>query len=382
MKSFGKSDFICPFCYDTYDKKLIKYVCPQDGCRSEAPAGKEPVRCVSPSCPGFATDRVCPGPRSGCTKKIPKIALETPNLRFSIVGISTSGKTNYITVMLEELMNFAGLRLALGAQTRETTEIFKNNRKDIYELGRPLEATNVGDAPPQIWYISNLAKQGTTILGRNFTPKYTFSIYDGAGENYDRMEANEIRYIRSSEAFIITLDPLILEGVRAFVDPETISISYKADSEYVNSMEIVETLVNHIKEIKGIRSDKPLDIPVAVVLTKFDTISSHATFTNSLVKKPSSCISGGKGRVEEFDQVHDEIEHWLQSIGEQKFINAMDSSFTTVDWIGRRKRHYKFFAVSSYGSVPTEANITPERIRPHRVLDPMLWLFKLKDFVD
>ena len=378
MSSFGKSDFMCPFCYETYDKKMIKYVCPE--CGTDAPPGKEPIKCASTTCTGLATDRVCPS--QTCSNKIPRTALDTPNLRFSIVGVSTSGKTNYITVMLEELTNFTGLRLGLGTQTDETRDKNRADRRNIYELGIPVEATTPGEAPPQIWVVSNLEKQSSSLFRGTTTPKYTFSIYDGAGENFERMEPTEIRYIRSSEAFIITLDPLILERVRAFVDPEVVKNSYKADREYIDSKEIVDTLAGHLKKIKGIRSDKPLEIPVAVVLTKFDAISSHSSFANSLVKRPSSCISGGKVRVEEFDQVHGEIEHWLQSIGEQKFIDALDADFSSVDWRGRRKRHYKFFAVSSYGSPPPEEGTTPKKIQPHRVLDPMLWLFKLRDFVD
>ena len=378
MNLFGKSNFMCPFCYETYNKKDIKYVCPE--CGTDAPPGKEPVKCASSTCNGLATDRVCPS--QTCSNRIPRTALDTPNLRFSIVGVSTSGKTNYITVMLEELTNSSGLRLATGSQTNETRDKNRADRRHIYELGIPVPGTEPGEAPPQIWFISNLAKTGSSFFGGSTVPKYTFSIYDGAGENFENMNPTEIRYIRSSEAFIITLDPLIMERVRAFVDPEVVKNSYKADVEYVDSKQIVDTLASHLKKIKGIRPDKPLEIPVAVVLTKFDTISSHSSFANSLVKRPSSCISGGKVRVEEFDQVHDEIEHWLTTIGEQKFIDAMDADFSSVDWRGRRKRHYKFFAVSSYGSPPPSEGATPEKIQPHRVLDPMFWLFKLRDFVD
>ena len=371
--------FTCPFCYNVYEKRAIRYVCPD--CNTESTPGKEPIKCQNPGCGGLATDRICPS----CLNKIPRVALQTPNLSISMVGVSTSGKTNYITVMIEELMNFSGLRLAMGAQTNETRDHQNANRENIYIKCIPADATPFGVTTPQIWYIKNLAKKRSGFFGGNTVPTYTFSVYDGAGENYANMEAVAVRYVRSSDAFIITLDPLILEGVRAFVDSEVIKNSYKAEaySEYINSTAIVEALVNHLKDIKGIPVDKPLEIPVAVVLTKFDTVSSHPSFMNSRAKKPSLSVNSGKVRVEEFDEVHNEIEAWLQSIKEQKFINTMDANFATYDRKGNlKKRHYKFFAVSSYGESPTEEGTTARKIRPHRVLDPMLWLFKKKNFID
>ena len=371
------ANFMCPFCYNSYAQKAILYVCPDCG-KEAPPVGREPIKCVQSGCGGLATNRVCPS----CTNIIPTIALQTPNLRFSMVGISTSGKTNYITVMLEELMNNSRLRLAMGSQTNETKDHHKENRRLMYEERTALPATNRGEAPPQIWYISNLAKQKTGLFSGSTVPKYTFSIYDGAGENYRDMEPTEIRYIKSSEAFIITLDPLILKGVQDYVDPEVVRVNYKAGAEHVNSTEIVQNLVNYLKNIKGIPADKPLKIPVAIVLTKFDTIMAHSSFNNTLVKKASSCIRNGLVSMEEFNQVHGEIENWLLEIKELNFLNELEASFSSRNWRGKVTKHYKFFAVSSFGATPTEEGTVVQKIQPHRVLDPMLWLFKLKNFVD
>ena len=371
--------FTCPFCYNVYDKRKVKYVCPVPACGTEAAPAKEPIKCKKPGCPGLATDRICPS----CLEKVPRTALDTPNLNFSIVGVSTSGKTNYITVMLEELMNFPGLRLAMGNQTSETRDIQNINRGDIYINHRPAGASDAGEARPQIWSIRNLDKD-PGFFSRNTVPTYTFSIYDGAGENVE----NEItvNYIRASDAFVITLDPLILSGVQAFVPPEVVRNSYKADAfnQIIDANAVVNNLVNYLKEKRGIPENKPLEIPVAVVMTKFDTVISHPSFNNALVKRERGVgVRNKKVRVEEFDQVHDEIAHWLRTIGEQQFINSMDANFATFDRKGNlRKRYYKFFAVSSFGITPTVAGTTPQNIQPFRILDPILWLFKLKKFID
>lgn len=111
--------FTCPFCIREYDKSKVLYVCPDCGTETTPSRfAREPIKCKNSACGGLATLRKCPS----CGEIIPKMALETPNLPFSIVGVSNSGKTNYITVMLHELGRSSGLRLALGHQTKATLD--------------------------------------------------------------------------------------------------------------------------------------------------------------------------------------------------------------------------------------------------------------------
>ena len=386
------TNFTCPYCYEVYLKSHIKYICPDCGIIA-VNSDREPVRCSGESCGGYATMRLCPmcmvdnGMRHG-TNEIPKTALETPNLLFSIVGISTSGKTNYITIMLDELSKFSDIRLSMGDQTNETREHQKLNIQKIRQ-GIPPDGTVSGKPIPQIWYIKNLAKKRGGLksllgLGDQIVPTYTFTIYDGAGEDHINMDPTMVRYIKSSEAFIVVVDPLVLEGVRSFVDPEIIKKSLKGDQgESVNSTEVVERMANTLINIKGLKTGSVLKMPIAVVLTKFDTVVNHPAFANAKVKTPSLSIENGKVREEEFAQIHNEIEHWLKAIGEKHFINALDANFAAFDRKGIvKERYYSFFAVSSYGKPPEKEGTVTKNIRPHRVLDPILWLFKKKKFID
>lgn len=148
--------FTCPFCIREYDKSKVLYVCPD--CGTETAPGRfarEPIKCKNSACGGLATLRKCPS----CGEIIPKMALETPNLPFSIVGVSNSGKTNYITVMLHELGHSSGLRLALGHQTKATLDHQNTNYYLIYKQHTIPEATRSGESMPQIWYIKNLQKR-------------------------------------------------------------------------------------------------------------------------------------------------------------------------------------------------------------------------------
>ena len=363
--------FTCPYCIREYDLKEVLYVCPT--CGEAVTPGfleKEPIKCKKSGCGGLATQRKCPY----CREEIPRIALQTPNLPFSIIGVSNSGKTNYITVMLNELGGASGLRLALGPQNKETREHQNNNYRRIYEDHKPPESTAAGERMPQIWYIKNNLKR----FGNN-VPTYTFTIFDGAGEDHERNldpSSSECRYIQISKAIIITLDPLILSSIRkgGIVDEKVMRNSLAgSEGGYRNAVDIVNGLANYIKTACGINVKKLLNIPVAVVLTKFDTIISHKDFaSNAVIKSPSLNIIGGEVNMGEIQQVHEEISHWLNEIGEGAFIDALTANF----------KEFYFFGVSSYGEPPKDATTLSEKIRPHRVLDPILWLFRKFNFID
>jgi hypothetical protein len=320
-------------------------------------------------CGGYATLRKC----RYCDREIPKTALETPNLPFSIVGVSNSGKTNYITIMLHELAKASELQLALAAENPDTRNHQKNNESLIYDKHTIAESTVRGEPLPQIWSVKNLQKKrGSTV------PTYTFTIFDGAGEDHANMEpsATVCRYISVSRAIILVIDPLTLSSIRqgGVVDPKVLRNSLAGSQGATkDATAILNSLAEYIKTMRGIGAKRLINIPVAVVLTKFDTILSHKSFAqNALIKHPSLAIRDGKVSLEEIRQVHYEIEHWLKEIREEAFIMALSSHF----------KEFSFFGVSSYGSPPKDEHTLASDIHPHRVLDPILWFFKKARFID
>jgi hypothetical protein len=365
------SKFTCPFCIREYDKSKVLYVCPDCGeTAARKTLEREPVKCKKPGCGGVATLRKCPS----CGQTIPKMALETLNLPFSIVGVANSGKTNYITVMLHELGRSSGLRIALGHQTKETLDRQNDNYKRIYEEHIRPEVTHPGENMPQIWFVKNLHKK----FGNN-VPTYTFTIFDGAGEDHENNldpSSTMCRYINASKAIILAIDPLVLSEIRkgGVVDPDVMFNSLGGyEGKTKNAEDVINSVAAYIKSARGIKSNKMLDIPVAVVLTKFDTILNHKSFgPQALVRGKSLNTRDGKVDTTEIEQVDGEIRNWLNEIGEGAFIASLESHF----------REFYFFGVSSYGQPPKDENTPPDDIRPHRVLDPMLWLFKKANFVD
>lgn len=367
----------CPFCFREFNKREIGYYCQSGHKNIPGLFEKEPIKCKGVTevskyveCNEIATLRKCPS----CDVEIPRDVLSTPYFPFSIVGMANSGKTNYITVLIEELTNNYELRLGIGHQNKDTIKQHNDNRQLIYEKHQPPGATAAGSKMPQIWRVQNLARR----VG-NRMPAYTLTIYDGAGEDHMNNlnpESTVCRYISASNAIILTVDPLVLEGVQksGVVDPDVLRNSLGGEAKRtMHSRDVINSLVNYIKSARGIPANRMLKVPVAVVLTKFDTILDHPAFgPGALVKTPNVSVYNGTIATTEFDQIDQEIRHWLTTIGEAGLMTILESHFTD----------FKFFGVSSYGQPPTAVNTLARDIRPHRVLDPLLWLFKKARFID
>ena len=365
--------FTCPYCMRQYRKSEVLYVCPDCGNVTHPKwYQREPIKCNASSsggghCGGYATIRRCPY----CGETLPQSILETDNLPFSIVGVPSSGKTNYITVMLHELSRFSDIRVSLNPVNDEARNTQSENSNKIYERHVPVEFAAAG-AKPQIWIIRNLLKRT-----RNKIPTYTFTIFDGAGEDYQNnldTSSTICRYIQTSKAVLIALDPLILDGVKKIVDPDVREASLGDNrTSGEDSVYLVHRLAAYVKSAWGIKTGKLLDIPVAIILTKFDMLINHRAFApNALVKNQSMAVdSNGHINTTEFQQVDSEIRNWLYAIGEGSFVDAVASNF----------KEFLFFGVSSFGHAP-DASKHLNNVIPHRVLDPILWLFARAGFID
>ena len=361
--------FLCPFCLHEYNKKEVLHWCSSCKKASEPRFGeKTPILCKQKGCGGKAFIRKCkiqscPAGPNG-TEFIPNHLLDSKHLRFSIIGVPNSGKTNFITVMLHELERGVELGLPASAVSNSSRQIQAKNYKLIYVEHKKPDATVPGKEPPQIWQLLNHADQHGS-----------FTVFDGAGESTQRMDPTslECRYIAASEAIIITIDPLILENVRnsGLVDKQTIRNSRQDDEgRYMSSTAVVNSMADYIRAACGISGKKALKLPVAVVLTKLDTILNHPDFSkNAIIRAKSTVLRNGRVDMTELDQLDGEIRNWLTKIGEVAFLKALEGNF----------KNYRLFGVSSYGSPPGAKN-TPDQIRPHRILDPLIWLLSQQGF--
>ena len=377
FKSLFHSDEAgCPHCMRKLSLSNVRFYCTFNPNRRhevflsffDKLKGRLPI-CTRSFCKGRgipAAEAVC----RFCGEQIPlQYLFHKRYLSFCMLGVAGAGKSSYLTTMLHEF-KYSNLPWVLQPIDSRTLKLSQQNDQNVYEDRQCLAGTEAGVAPkPQQWIIRD-----TTIKSKD-VPTYALTIYDGAGEDCERIGDNELdpvisRYISGSKMFIIMFDPLLLSSVRAAVPYEILASSMANDrqtSAPANMVTMVNALANYIRQSCNIAPNKLIDRQTAVVITKLDTLRDleNDFGSSATVMKPSPHAKM-RGFVEaDATMVDMEIRDWLKRQGETAFLDAIDANF--------RRDKIRVFGVSSFGQ-PPDILRRLAAVTPHRVLDPIMWM--------
>jgi hypothetical protein len=305
-----------------------------------------PVRCEC----GAPTLPICPS----CHHKLPQRFTDAPSRSMALIGTKASGKSHFIAVVLHELEHRVGPRfdgnlMLLDDETRSRVD--RDLRPRLFDSGVVLEATQsvVSDASVREPLVSRLT------LGN--APPSNLVFFDAAGEDLEHLDVleREGRYITQSDGLVLLVDPLQIPKVR---DDLAGSIELPPVSADVYSM--LGRLAGLLRSARAIPEGKPIDVPLAIAISKIDALRGILPATHPVFSLPSY-----DGR---FDRVT------ARSISEALRADA-------VDWLGERLdtflKHefsrYAFFGVSALGENPVDGRLR-NGVSPHRIEDPVLWM--------
>jgi len=304
----------------------------------------------------------------------PQILFHDKFLSFCTIGVAGAGKSSYLTTMLHEL-KYSGLPWIIQAMNVDTTERTQLNEQNVYEARHCLEGTKSGVSPkPQLWTMTDNSTNSDRL------PTCALTIYDGAGEDcehigYTAQDAAIARYIAGSKMLLIIFDPLLLSSVRGEVSFEILNVSMATErqtSAPANMVSMANSLANYIRQSCNINPGKRIEANAAVVLTKLDALREmQGGFGASSTILKESPHAKMKGFVEADSAMVDlEIRDWLARQGETAFLDAIDANFKNV----------RVFGVSSFGN-PPDQHKRLAKLRPHRVLDPIMWLLATEGII-
>ncbi len=361
------NDIRCPYCFEKITTKTAHFECSNCGKKLDVPFGIKMGKL--PKCPD------CKGGIKRIVLKCNNCEHDLPNdifqykkyIPFSIVGLSGSGKTNYITTMIQELKTSRS-GFDVSSMNSETNNRFKEEKKSIYEDLRPSESTNKGEIIPYQWRVR---KNG----GGSSLDSYCMTIFDGAGEDQEKiMDNEEASYIATSKYIIFLIDPMSLSRVKHSIKDQNI-VKWSSSDNQLNgnnddddSTNLAQNMATFIRQNKGIRVNKKIDIPVAICFTKIDIILDQ--FGQAQITKPSPHAKAKLFKTSDANLVNEEIREYLEDIGEGAFLDAIEYNFSNV----------RFFGVSSYGNVPL-GHQKLNTVEPHRVLDPLMWIFSQEKMI-
>ena len=362
-----RSDFVCPYCMrDIYIGDLLYFCkrCKKAYSNAEAQSAglgrvvKKQYYCCNGSITG---SRFCPNCKILAENN--GIALENLRLlpqevynvknefRVCMTGYSSSGKTQYITQLMDYVVKYS-------LPDIDCTYFLDNKTQDIREAIRrrffidgKIAATSSGYLEPLLFDI------------RRGKRSYISVFYDIAGEDFrENRDTLATRCIWSSRNILLIIDPTTLPGPDIKNHPRVIAFksqSSESGDSKASEGEVIEPLntytgfvrMNHPQGEKFLKR-----VNLAIVFPKMDLFYDDDDFPD-ILKRESSHIVNDKFAAKEVNAVSEAMKQWILRHEGDALIKAL-----------RQYSNVQIFGVSS-GS-----DDLSRESRTNRLLDPYLWL--------
>ena len=282
----------------------------------------------------------------------------------SIVGSRDSGKSHYIGVLLHELMTDLSSGFGWDVQAeKETIQNYKKNFGGIYDNQQTLELTLKNDDGfynPYIYFVNPHNKEPFTLI-----------FFDTAGEDFasDNLIENSAKHIFQANGIVFIIDPLKTEALSTLVDDKVIAeSSHNSIDSSLQNDQLLTMVSTSIRKHLKISEEKPIDIPLALTLSKFDALEKQFRPYNTVVNGSLHRRSGAYSE-QDCESVNKEVKRFLlkqENMRVNAFINQVDINYC----------NYHYFAISALGlrNHPMHGRIGVPK--PHRVEDPLLWILK------
>ena len=333
-----------------------------------------------PFCETKTSIRVCPN----CHNELPEGIQDNEDMIIAIVGSRDTGKTHFISVLIDELQKRICPNVFNGVFNPMNDAIYKHYKENFYNkvyIQKQLQdltatANQRGETAvrkPLIFEMMiPLDEKGKKVR------KFTFVFYDTAGEDLknEAIMKTVNRYICKAAGIIFLLDPLQIMELRNNMDDEEIKSSSSILANEIEPQEMVlQRIANVIREERGLKKTQKINVPTAVAFSKFDVLKRFFP-KGSIVLEPSSYLREGQLDKSEWFTVSCEIEAMLKEWGAGSFAKNVEMIFEkytycTVSALGQRPVLSKTGGAKTLESVP----------RPHRVEDPFLWLLKENNII-
>lgn len=280
----------------------------------------------------------------------------------SIIGITGSGKTVYISQLLKGMQDYAS-KVGLNAfftSDHESNFIMNNQVKQ----GKPLpDSTSPKRLSQPMFYDIVREKNGVQTTD-------TIVLYDIAGENCRKAED----MVRFSQ-FVEHSDGMVL-----LVDPKQLGfLSIELDEDEIDAPSLALTTLHSVLET---RKGQKCGIPIAVCVSKSDQCAGILPpISQEAVQSTKFDSSTGLPMMEFDGKTFNKLSRGSKGLTELMLNNAQ----SVCQNLSTGYLNYNFFAVSATGC-PCEATemgfFAPvNRPDPKRIEEPILWLFKQFGFI-
>lgn len=307
---------------------------------------------------------VCPT----CKEVLPSDFFENESSSIAIVGGQESGKSSFITLLCELLINHRTTLSELGIFgsiiNQKGKELFEDNRRIL--IGR------------------NIALSGTTIVEEpiilrlhsiHHSKVMYITLIDTPGEHFNRIDELTKHHanLRYAQAIVFLMNPIdIRELYRLIQDfnPNLAPLRSNYNTSTSN-FDIVENLYELFRRGERVKSNQKINIPTAFCLSRADLLEDIANI--SLSSDFESDLSDPKDIIDEVQAASEELIDLLE-----------DSDINLVNVMKTRFSNFNIFPVSPLGGQPVESALGQEihgGVDPKGLLYPIIWILKETNFI-
>lgn len=277
------------------------------------------------------------------------------SLSISIAGAQGSGKSCYLSVLIDEIKNrvaktYDCALFPLGGD--DTITLYeKQYYQPLFERGQVLEKTTQDDINPLMY----------SLVFQHENPAKTLDLtfYDSCGSNFESLTSmsNSNRSLYHSGGIIFLIDPTQLPVMREW------AASHNGKICEADAVSLLTRTIQLIRTGSGQKlMRQKIDIPIAVCISKLDD-AKPLLDASSFLLAPSRHFRENKFDKPDFDACSMEAHSLIEAWGGGEIIRQVTSQFSD----------FAFFGLSALGEAPAAAGGV-HHIAPHRVTDPLLWL--------
>ena len=351
-------ELVCPKCFFCTPQDKVSYGCANSACeRAGIPETVWEGTPIPPKCSACGEpmkEHFCPE----CGYPIPPEDENVDTLPISIVGGEGCGKSNYLSVLIDQIKRSMGKVYNCSLYPMGGDETIVQYEQQYYQPlfvnGTCIESTQQDDILPLVYSLvfTDPPRNGKTC---------NLTFYDACGSNFtsEKVMTNYNRSIYNSKGILFLIDPSQLPRLRDLYREDNRRVC-EEDAGALLSRTI--HLIRQCGDQKNIK--KKITIPIAVCITKLDTLRPLLD-TASFLRYPSRHMQQPSFDMMDYNCCNLEVQSLIESWAGVELVNQITAQFATCG----------FFSFSSLGNPPNSQNQI-HHIAPYRVCDPLLWLLR------
>ena len=368
---------LCPYCFETINLSEAPFLCENRRCEEEARKKNRiasfsrpsipllermgiwapPDELVHTDCGEMSHIRLCPK----CLEVLPRdIEKFTDCINIAIIGHTASGKSCYIAMLIKRIQE---LGLDYDWSLYPVNDATMNNYQMAYRqpLFKNHLIVSTRESIHLVYALYTKRRKKVLIVFNDFPGEVFVSSKD--------LKSKYNNYICNASGIICIVDPLQLSSVRNII------LAKHDEQEFhtvraAQSGQIMDVIINLIREGSAKNAKGKIQIPFAVALSKMDFIKDAGENASRLYGRIFEESRHKKSfDKEEFENIDSMVRAWLSEV-EAKDIVSKSNAFKPTG----------FFGFSALGCNPLSVNAKEPALDREpiscRVEDPFLWILK------